>query len=453
MKHVDGSEFAPVPVPSAPKVVHRERPLRLWPRVLAGLGLSALLVAGCGGWAAWAMLEGAIVAPGTVKVDQNLKEVQHRDGGIVKTLAVRQGDFVREGQVLATLDDVQIKAEHLIVRSQMVESLGRRARLVAERDNLPAVEFPSDMHALFPSTAAEVIHGETRLFTGNKTARDSQKEQLELSIRQTGAEIRGMEARLAAKEEEIKLVGAEREKLQSLFDRKILEYQRVYTAQRDYARIMGEQGEIQASIARAMVRTSEIRVQIIAVDQNASTEAQKDLRTVEARIAELQERKLAVEDRLSRTEIRSPASGYINELFAYTVGGVITPAAKIATVVPENAELKFEIKISPADIDQVRVGQPARIRLTAFNRTTTPELRGTVAMVSPASARDPANGQEHYIAYVHLLPSEDTMVHAKGLKLVPGMPAEVFVSTQERTAASYLAKPFTDQMTRAFRER
>ena len=298
-----------------------------------------------------------------------------------------------------------------------------------------------------------MIHGETRLFTGNKTARDSQKEQLELSIDQTGEEIRGMEARLAAKEEEIKLVGAEREKLQSLFDRKIVEYQRVYSAQRDYARIMGEQGEIQASIARAKVRTSEIRVQIIAVDQNASTEAQKDLRTVEARIAELQERKLAVEDRLSRTEIRSPASGYINELFAYTVGGVITPAAKIATVVPENADLKFEIRISPADIDQVRVGQPARVRLTAFNRTTTPELKGKVAMVSPASARDPSNGQEHYIAYVHLLPTEEAIVQQKGMKLVPGMPAEVFVSTQERTAVSYLTKPFTDQMNRAFRER
>ena len=260
-----------------------------------------------------------------------------------------------------------------------------------------------------------------------------------------------MEARLAAKEEEIKLVGAEREKLMSLFDRKIVEYQRVYSAQRDYARITGEQGEIQASIARAKVRTSEIRVQIIAVDQNASTEAQKELRTVEARIAELQERKLAVEDRLSRTEIRSPASGYINELFAYTVGGVITPAAKIATVVPQNADLKFEIQISPADIDQVRVGQPARVRLTAFNRTTTPELKGRVAMVSPASARDPSNGQEHYIAYVQL--REEDFVQQKGMKLVPGMPAEVFVSTQERTAASYLTKPFTDQMTRAFRER
>jgi HlyD family secretion protein len=157
--------------------------------------------------------------------------------------------------------------------------------------------------------------------------------------------------------------------------------------------------------------------------------------------------------RLSRTEIRSPASGHINELFAYTVGGVITPAAKIATVVPENAELKFEIKVSPVDIDQVRVGQPARIRLTAFNRTTTPELKGAVTRVSPASARDPANGQEYYLAQIQLLPSEYAITQLKGLTLVPGMPAEVFVSTQERTAASYLLKPFSDQMNRAFRER
>jgi HlyD family secretion protein len=449
MKHTDPRELATA-LPTNPGSI--ERSLRLWPRIVGGLSLVVVLVIGCGGWAAIAKLEGAIVASGTVKVDENLKEVQHRDGGIVKTLSIRQGDFVREGQILATLDDVQIKAELLIVRSQLGEALGRQARLIAERDNLPSIEFPADLGRI--STASEVvIQGERRLFAGNKLGRDSQKEQLELSVSQTLEEIKGMEARLAAKEHEIQLVGAERDKLDALFEKKIVEYTRVYSAHRDWARILGERGEISAGIARAKVRASEIRVQIIAVDQNASTEAQRDLRTVDARIAELSERKLAIEDRLSRTEIRSPVAGYVNELFIHTVGGVITPAAKIATIVPQHAELKFEIKISPADIDQVREGQSARVRLTAFNRNTTPEMKGSVVMLSPASARDPSNGQEYYVAFVNLLPTEDAIAKLHGFKLVPGMPAEVFISTQERTAASYLVKPFTDQMNRAFRER
>lgn len=452
MKHHGSKDFAAGASASVTPPT-TERSFRLWPRVLGGLALVVLLVIGCGGWAAIARLEGAVVAAGTVKVDQNLKEVQHRDGGIVKTLAIRQGDLVKEGQVLATLDDVQIKAELLIVRSQLGEAMGRQARLIAERDNLTSIEFPADLGRV-SNAAAVVIHGESRLFAGNKQGRDSQKEQLELSINQTKEEIRGMEARLAAKEEEIKLVGAERDKLDHLFERKIVEYTRVYSAHRDWARILGERGEISATIARAKVRASEIKVQVIAVDQNASTEAQRELRTVDARISELSERKLAIEDRLSRTEIRAPVAGYVNELFVHTVGGVITPAARIATIVPQNAELKFEIKISPADIDQVREGQAARVRLTAFNQTTTPEMKARVAMVSPASARDPANNaQEHYIAYVNLLPTEDAMIQLKGMKLVPGMPAEVFVSTQERTVVSYLLKPFTDQMNRAFRER
>lgn len=431
----------------------RERDVfSLWSRVAIGLGLIVVLVIGFGGWAALARLEGAVITTGVVKVDQNLKEVQHRDGGIIKTLAIRQGDLVKGGQVLATLDDVQVRAELLIVRSQLAEALGRQARLIAERDNLPSITFPKELVGL-ASTAEAAIQGERRLFAGNKLGRDSQKEQLALSISQTGEEINGMESRLAAKLEEIKLVGEERDKLAGLFEKKIVEYARVYTAHRDWARILGERGEIEATIARAKVRTSEIKLQIIAVDQNASTEAQRDLRTVDARIAELNERKLAIEDRLSRTEIRAPVSGYVNELFVHTVGGVITPAARIATIVPESAELKFEVRILPVDIDQVREGQPARVRLSAFNRNTTPELRARVVMVSPASARDPSTGQEHYVAYVQLDASEDALTQLRGIKLVPGMPAEVFISTQERTAVSYLTKPFTDQMNRAFRER
>ena len=422
----------------------------IWSRVAFGFALAATLVLGCGGWAAVARLEGAVVTTGTVKVDQNLKEVQHRDGGIVKALAVRQGDLVEEGQILATLDDVQIKAELLIVKSQLAESLGRRARLIAERDNLESIAFPEELGSL--SSAADlIVHGETRLFTGNKVGRDSQKEQLELSISQTGEEINGMESRLAAKVEEIRLVKAEREKLLELFEKKLVDYTRLYSAHKDWARIPGEKGEIEASIARAKVRASEIRVQIIAIDQNATTEAQRELRTVDARIGELTERKLAIEDRLLRTAIRAPIGGYVNELFIHTIGGVITPAAKIATIVPKNAELLFEVRILPADIDQVREGQQARLRLTAFNRNTTPEMKGRVSMVSPASARDPSTGQEYYVANVQ--PAEDALAQLNGMRLVPGMPAEVFVSTDERTAASYLVKPFTDQMNRAFRER
>ena len=424
--------------------------LALWPRIAGGLVLTVALVVGCGGWAVMARLEGAVIAPGTVKVDQNLKELQHRDGGIVKSLAVRQGDFVKEGQVLVTLDDVQIKAELLIVRAQLSEAIARRARLIAERDGLRAIEFPADLRVL-SSSADVAMKGEVRLFEGNKTGRDSQKEQLELSIGQTGEEINGMEARLLAKREELELVGAERAKLVELHTKKLVDYTRVYSAHRDRARISGEIGDVEAGIARAKVRMSEIRLQVIAIDQNASTEAQRELRTVDARISELNERKLAIEDRLSRTEMRAPVAGYINELFIHTVGGVVTPAAKIATIVPENAELKFEAKIPPASIDQVRQGQQARIRLTAFDRNTTPEMKATVVMVSPASARDPATNQEYYVAEVEL--HHDALGQLNGMRLVPGMPADVFISTEERTAASYLVKPFTDQMSRAFRER
>jgi HlyD family type I secretion membrane fusion protein len=451
MKHQTPSDFVVAP-PRAKADVEPARldVFRLWPRILSGLSLALVLLIGCGGWAALAKLEGAVVTSGIVKVDQNLKEVQHRDGGIVKTLAVRQGDSVTEGQVLATLDDVQIKAELMIVKSQLGESLGRKSRLVSERDNLSSISFPDELK-LLSTTSEDIIIGETRLFKGNYMARESQKQQLELAVEQTGEEIKGMAARLAAKIDESNLVGEERTKLVDLFDRRIVDYSRVYVAHRDWVRIQGERGEIISAIARAKARTSEIRVQIIAVDQNATTEAQRELRTVDARIAELNERMLAIDDRLFRTKIRSPIAGIVNELFAFTIGGVISPAARIATIVPDTAELKFEVKVSLADIDQVRTGQNARVRLTAFNRSTTPEMAATVTMVSPASAKDPTNGQEHYIAYISL--NDAVYLKQNKMRLLPGMPAEVFIATQERTAGSYLLKPFIDQMNRAFKER
>lgn len=427
----------------------RRSSFRLGPHVVAGSTLALVLILGFGGWAATASLNGAIIAQGAVKVDQNLKEVQHRDGGIVQAIAVRQGDGVRAGQVLFQLDDVQTRAELSIIRSQLAEHLGRRARLVAERDNLPGVTYPAEL-ATLSEDAAQIMAGETRLFDGNKTNRDSRKEQLEIGIVQSGEEVKGLEARKIAKSEELRLVELERNKYLGLFEKGYIDGTKVFNINREWARLLGERGEIEATLARAKLRISDSRLQIIAIDETARTEAQRELRQVEAKLSELSDRRISTEDRLSRTEIRSPIDGTVNELSVFTIGGVITPAARLATIVPHDAKLTVEIRIAPADIDQIKPGQPARMRFSAFNRNTTPEYPGKVVHVSPATSRDPATGATYYVGDVQL----DGEVSVLGdRKLLPGMPVEVFVSTEQRTALSYLAKPFTDHASRIFRER
>lgn len=428
----------------------REKTFRITTRVFVGTVLGFLLVGGAGGWAATAKLTGAVIAQGSVTVDQNLKSIQHRDGGIVSEIAIREGDFVQAGQVLLRLEDAQTKAELSIVRSQLVDLAARRARLLAERDGLAAIEFPHELDTEDSETAF-VVNGETRLFVGNRTNRESQKQQLELSIEQIGEEIKGLEAQRISKDEEITLVGAEYSKLKGLADKGLVEGSRVYTVDRERARLWGERGEVDAAIARAKARMSEVRLQIIAIDENGRTEAQRELSLVETKISELDDRRIAIEDRLARTDIRTPISGTINELNIHTIGGVITPAEVLVTIVPEDAKLKVEAKLAPVSIEQVSVGQSARLRFTSFNQRTTPELKGEVVHVSPATTRDAATGEIYYLGDVAV--STEELQKLGDIKLLPGMPVEVFVSTEERTAISYLAKPLTDQFARAFRER
>lgn len=426
-----------------------DRRFRLGMRMTAGFALAFLLVGGVGGWAATAQLTGAVIAQGVVAIDRNLKMIQHRDGGIVGEIAVREGDMVQAGQVLIRLEDAQTRAELSIVTSQLVELVARRARLLAERDGLETISFPADLDAAQSETAI-VLNGETRLFNGNRLNRESQKQQLELGILQIGDEIEGLTAQRAAKVEEIAMVEEEHAKIRGLAERRLIEGSRVYAAGRELVRLMGERGEIDAAMARARTRISEIRLQIIAVDESAHTEAQRELGMVETRLSEMLDRRTAIEDRLSRTDIRAPMGGIINELNIHTVGGVITPAEVLATIVPDDAELKVEVKLATISIDQVAVGRPARLRFSAFNQRTTPEIDGTVTYVAAAATRDPATGEFFYAGDVNVSAAERDKLG--GATLLPGMPVEVFVSTEERTALSYLVKPLTDQFTRAMRE-
>ena len=220
--------------------------------------------------------------------------------------------------------------------------------------------------------------------------------------------------------------------------------------EREEKRLGGEYGSLIAQIARANGQIGEINLQILAVDQTARTDAQRELRTIEAKVAELAEREVAARDRLNRIDVRAPQSGIVHELAVHTVGGVVSPAEQLLLIVPEKDDLSIEAHFAPTDIDQVSVGGKAKLRLSAFNQRTTPELDGHVIDVSADVTADQKTGQHYYVGRIEM---DDRSRRTVGeLKLVPGMPVEVFISTGERTVLSYLLKPFTDQMNRAFRE-
>lgn len=418
-------------------------------RIVAALFLGVFLVGGVGGWAATARLSGAVIAPGSVKVDQNLKLIQHRDGGIVAEIDVREGDVVARGQVLFRLEDAQANAELSILTVQLREAEARRARLLADRDGLTEIVFPEHLAADDPISAV-VVAGEVRLHAGNLANRESQRRQLELAVDQIGEEIEGLQAQRGAMEDEIVLVEETHAKLVNLAQKNIVESTRVNLSDRERIKLRGSLGELDASIARARARIGEVKVRIMAIDEVARTDAQRELGLTEARVSELTDRIAAVRDRLERTQIRAPIAGTVNELSVFTVGGVITPAEVLATIVPADANLRIEVRLPPTSIDQVYLGQPARLRFTAFNHRTTPELAGTIAQIAPATTRDEATGEPFYVGYVELTRQE--LDKLGGLTLMPGMPAEVYIATQEQTAFAYLAKPLVDQFQRTFRE-
>lgn len=422
---------------------------RLRGRIILGAFLFVGLLGGVGAWAFTANLTGAVIAMGTVKVDQNLKQVQHRDGGIVALIAVREGQEVEQGQVMFRLDDAQSRAELSILSAQLDDAEVRRARLDADREGVDEVRFPARLLTANPKHR-ELVAGELRLHAGNIANRANQREQLDLAIAQVNEEIAALASQRSALTDEFDLVDKSHKRVLGLFDKGLVETSRVEEAARELVQFRGRLGELDANIARSRSRISEIEMRILAVDEVARTEAQRELAIVEARILELTDRLTAVQDRLSRTEIRAPISGRINELSVHTEGGVITPAEILATIVPSSADLRVEVQLPVTAIDQVFLGQTARVRFSSFNHRTTPEILGTISQISPATTTSSATGEPFYIGYVDFAPEE--LAPLKDLALMPGMPAEIYLSTQKQTAAAYFARPLLDQFERAFRE-
>jgi HlyD family secretion protein len=439
---------------TAPKAAPRETPDEIRKLLLIGSTAVFLLVGGLGSWAATANLAGAVVAQGTVVVDSSVKKVQHPTGGVVGEIRVRDGDRVAAGDIVMRLDETITRANLGVVTSQLDELYVRQARLKAERDGADTVELPKELAARSEDQEiVQILAGERTLFESRRTGRAGQKAQLIERINQLNEEIVGLEAQTLAKARELELVNTELAENLKLWQRNLTPLSKYIALQREAARITGERAQLVASTAQEKAKIAETRLQIIQLDQDLKTEVMKDLREAQAKTAELIERRVSAEDQLRRVDIRSPQSGIVHQLSVHTVGGVITPSEPIMLVVPDGDSLVVEAKIAPQDIDHVHLGQAAYIRFTAFNQRTTPEFNGTVIHVAADLTKDQQPqqaSQSYFVARVGLTDAESKRFGR--LKLVPGMPAEVFIRTGERTALSYLIKPMRDQITRAFTE-
>lgn len=412
-------------------------------RMIAATALGVLLTAGIGGWAAQARLAGAVISQGELVVTGETKQVQHVDGGTIVSIPVKIGSMVEKGDVVLRLDDTQVRIELGIVQSQVAQMKAMMARLVAERDGAETLSFEG------LNLAPEVTREERKLFEENRVMRANQKQQIEMQISQLRNQIKGLKEQEKANLSENDLIAEELAMQEGLVEKGLAKASELRGLRRQMVRIEGTIGDLVARIAEAEGQISELNVRLMSVDQTSRTELQKEIVSVEAKLSELEQRALQLTHRLERTVVKAPESGTIYDLQAHTVGGVVAPGQVIMAIVPKDSKLDVHVKVAPTDIDRIFVGQTARMRFTAFNRQTTPEIVGAVDIIPAATVVDKATNLPFYKTSVAFAPDD---LGELATKLTPGMPVEVYIETEERTVISFLSKPFTDQITRAFRE-
>jgi HlyD family secretion protein len=420
--------------------------------LLAGLLVCLVLVVGVGGWAAATSLSGAVVASGTFVVDSYVKKVQHPTGGVVGEMLVSEGQRVAAGETLIRLDATQTRARLAIVLKRLDELRARKARLEAERDDLHEVTFDKALvqRSGTETGLAATLASEARLFSFRRRSREGKKGQLGERISQFEKEIEGLRAQETAFDRGLAVLEQELDGLRGLKERGLVSVQRLNALDREAARLGGERGEAIAGQAQAAGRISEARLQILQIDSDLKTEVGAELREIDAQIGEFVERRVAAEDELRRIDMIAPQAGVVHQLSVHAAGAVISPGDVAMLIVPDRDRLAVDARIAPSDIDQLSIGQKAVLRLSAFNQRTTPELSGAVTRIAADLTHEERTGVSYYLVRISVPPEE--LARLGALELVPGMPAEAFIRTGERTALSYLVKPLSDQIARTFRE-
>jgi HlyD family secretion protein len=412
-----------------------------------------VLVGGFGSWSALSKISGAVIASGRIEVDRNRQIVQHLDGGLVQDILVDEGDSVEAGQTLIRLDATLLASNLAITEGQLFELMSRRGRLEAERDDAEEVVFEDELlaEAAANPDIAEIVQGQERLFHARVDSLRHEIEQLGKRRSQIADQVRGIEAQEESLTVQLELIRKELVDQQGLLEKGLAQASRVLALQREEASLSGRVGELAATKAQAAGRITEIDIEVIKLSSRRREEAITRLRDLQYRELELAEQRRALEEQLSRLEIKAPVSGIVYGLQVYTPRSVIRPADPVLFLVPQDRPLIIAAQVPVIHVDQIYTGQEVSLRFSALDQRNTPELFGRVLVVSADAFQDEATGASYYRAEIGLSEGEQAKL-PENARLVPGMPVEAFLRTADRTPIAYLVKPLTDYFTKAFRE-
>ncbi len=431
--------------------IARRSDVRVGADIAAGLLVILLTFVGVGAWATLAPLSGAVIARGVVKVDTNRKTVQHFEGGIVKEIKVRDGERVQAGQTLLVVEDARVSAVLDVLEARLDAELVRAARLQAERDGHEQVVLSQEIgQRSHEPKLAELIRGETTFF---RTKRDALQNQIQLLKRQVDEireEITGLKKQVTAEEAAIHYLQQEIAANEELAAKQFVQKFHLLSLRRGIEEYRARLGEHNADIARAKQKATNLELRIDELRAGYVREAADQLTESQARIFDLEEQLRPSRDAIQRQRISAPVSGEVVNLKVFTVGGVIRSGDALLEIVPDGNPLIIEAKVDVKSIDDVRLGMLADIRLTAYSFRSTPLITGNVSYVSGDSLIDEKTGAPYYLAHINV--ERNSLDIARGPQLYPGMAAEVFIKTGERTALDYLLEPVTASLRRAFRE-
>jgi HlyD family secretion protein len=444
-----GGSAVPIPL-AGPRAVPARPPIG----AVMVFGLTAAFL-GFGGfiaWAALAPLAGGAVAPGLVRVDTHAKAVQHRDGGIIAELLVREGDRVAAGQVLVRLDEVENRAALSVLAEEHDALAAQQARLEAERDERDGLRFSPDLERRRGEPhGAEMLAAQERVFATRHQMLTGQIAIINQRLEQQAAQVRALEAQLEAGTRQLGYIREELVGVQQLVDKGLERRPRLLALQRTAASLEGQQGDWRGRIAALSEDMTGSRLQIGNLRTDRARQVAEELRDVQVRLGGISEKLATARVRLARQDVVSPQAGRVMNLKVFAPGAVVAPGGTILEIVPEEEQLYIDARVLSRNIDVVREGLPAQVVLTPYRQRVVPHLDGRVVRVSPDVVQDEHGGQPYYLTRVEV--AADQLARLDGVRLYPGMPTEVIVIAEERTMLDYLLQPVRDSFRHAFREK